>query len=299
MATLAPSGLTPEEEELRFWARYLNEGGEGLRDFIARVCPTEPAPPHLTPLIDAMERCRLLGHQRLAVSFPPRHGKTVTLRRAIAWWLQSRPADCCAYVSRTADGASAQSRKVRFLAKGARRMKSALQGSLMTGSVSEIVFYWRPERGLQLLKEIETVGPYEAALGDLERLCLFQAGLEIVDRSVVENESDERVFDMMETFMRLLPAAADPWALFYAFEIGVLKLAGSFPATASCAHCRRTLENEAFSIDPASGLVSCASCRLKGRALTRGSSALVARLDRFGFEGVREARMSRGERRGR
>ena len=116
MATLAPSGLTPEEEELRFWARYLNEGGEGLRDFIARVCPAEAAPPHLMPLINALERCRLLGHQRLAVSFPPRHGKTVTLRRAIAWWLQSRPADCCAYVSRTADGASAQSRKVRFLA---------------------------------------------------------------------------------------------------------------------------------------------------------------------------------------
>jgi DNA repair protein RecO (recombination protein O) len=187
--------------------------------------------------------------------------------------------------------------KVRFLAKGARSVKSALQGSLMTGSVSEIVFYWRPERGLQLLKEIETVEPYEAALADLERLCLFQAGLEIVDRSVVESESDERVFDMMETFMRLLPAAPDPWALFYGFEIGVLKLAGSFPATASCAHCSRTLENEAFSIDPASGLVSCASCRQKGRALTRGASALVARLDRFGFEGVREARMSRGERR--
>ena len=45
MATPAPSGLTPEEEELRFWARYLNEGGEGLRDFIARVCPAEAAPP--------------------------------------------------------------------------------------------------------------------------------------------------------------------------------------------------------------------------------------------------------------
>jgi len=187
--------------------------------------------------------------------------------------------------------------KVRLLAKGARRMKSALQGSLMTGSVAEIVFYWRPERGLQLLKEIETVGPYEASLGDLERLCLFQAGLEIVDRAVVESESDERAFDLLESFMRLLSAAADPWTLFYAFEIGVLKLAGSFPATVSCAHCRRALEGEAFSIDPASGLVSCTSCRRKGRALSPGASALVGRLDRSGFEGVREARMSRGERR--
>jgi DNA repair protein RecO (recombination protein O) len=187
--------------------------------------------------------------------------------------------------------------KVRFLVKGARRSKSALQGSLLTGIVSEVVFYFRPERGLQLLKEIETVGTYEAALDDLERLCLFQAGLEVVDRSVIERESDERSFDMLESYVRLLPAAADPWALFYALEIGVLKLAGSFPTTASCAHCRRPLENERFRIDAASGLVSCTACgNGAGRTLTRGAAAFIARLDRLGLEGAREAKLSRGER---
>jgi DNA repair protein RecO (recombination protein O) len=188
--------------------------------------------------------------------------------------------------------------KVRFLAKGARSPKSALQGSLMTGSVSDIVFYFRPERGLQLLKEIDTAGAFEAADGDFERLCLFQAGLEIIDCSVVERESDERVFDMIESFMRLLPGAADPWALFYALEINILKLAGSFPSTAACERCRRSLENEAFAVEAASGLVSCSACgTAKGRMLSRGAAALVARIDRLGLEGARGTKLSRGERR--
>jgi len=187
--------------------------------------------------------------------------------------------------------------KVRFLAKGARSPKSALQGSLMTGSVSEVVFYFRPDRGLQLLKEIDTTGAFEAADGDLERLCLFQAGLEIVDGSVVERESDERVFDMIESFMRLLPGATDPWALFYALEINVLKLAGSFPATMECERCHRSLENEAFTVEVASGLVSCSACgTAKGRSLSRGAAAHVARIDRLGFEEARGMKLNRGER---
>ncbi len=188
--------------------------------------------------------------------------------------------------------------KVRLLAKGARKSRSALQGSLRTGNVSEIVFYFRPERGLQLLKEMGTVETFEAGNGDLERLCLFQAGLEIVDRSVVERSADERAFDMIERFMRMLPAAADPWALFFALEIDVLKLAGSFPSTAACACCGKPLADSAFAIEAASGFVSCASCgSAKGRALSGAASALVRRMDELGLEGAGGAKLDRSERR--
>lgn len=188
--------------------------------------------------------------------------------------------------------------KVRLLAKGARNSRSALQGSLRTGSVSEIVFYFRPDRGLQLLKEMGTVETFEAGSGDLERLCLFQAGLEIVDRSVVDRSADERAFDLIERFMRLLPAAADPWALFFALEIDVLKLAGSFPSTAACACCRRSLEGSSFAIEAASGLVSCATCAsAKGRVLSIAASALVRRMDALGLDGAGGEKLDRSERR--
>jgi DNA repair protein RecO (recombination protein O) len=187
--------------------------------------------------------------------------------------------------------------KVRLLAKGARGPRSALQGTLRTGNVSEIVFYFRPDRGLQLLKEMGTVETFEAERGDLERLCLFQAGLEVVDRSVVERSADERAFDLIERFMRLLPAVSDPWALFFALEIDVLKLAGSFPSTAACACCRKSLEGSAFAVEAASGSVTCASCGgAKGRLLSSAASALVRRMDSLGLEGAGGEKLDRGER---
>lgn len=180
--------------------------------------------------------------------------------------------------------------KVRLLAKGARGGKSPFAGNLRTGSVGEVVFYSREERGLQLLKEIEGSVPLESPLADLERLCLLQAALEIIDRSVVERSADERLFDLVESFMRLLSRAADPWALFFAFEIGVLKLAGSFPSTRSCARCGRELEGEAFAVDPASGTVTCGACGARSaRRLSSEAASALTLMDRGGLEAVGSA----------
>jgi DNA repair protein RecO (recombination protein O) len=187
--------------------------------------------------------------------------------------------------------------KVRILAKGARRSKSALQGVLRTGNLCEVILYFRPERGLQVLKEIETVSTFETPRGDLERLCLFQAGLEIIDRSIVEREADETVFDAFETFMRLLPEAADPWPVFFALEIAVLKTIGSFPSTASCGRCRRHLDGEPLAIDPLSGLVTCLSCAGRGkRALSGGSSSAISGMERSGVAGAAGLSLARAER---
>jgi DNA repair protein RecO (recombination protein O) len=186
--------------------------------------------------------------------------------------------------------------KVRLLAKGARGARSPFAGALRTGNVCEIVFYAREERGLQLLKELESALPVEAASGDFERLCLLQAGLEIVDRSVVERSADERLFDLLESFMRLLGGAADPWALFYAFEVGVLKLAGSFPSVRACARCGRALEAELFAVDPASGAVTCRRCRGPGKLLSAGAAGALSRMDRGGYDAAGAAKLGARER---
>lgn len=69
-----------------------------LADFIATHWPHELPPEHLSPLIRLLERAR---HERVkvAISWPPRHAKTVTLLRAIAWWLKYSPADTCGYIT--------------------------------------------------------------------------------------------------------------------------------------------------------------------------------------------------------
>jgi DNA repair protein RecO (recombination protein O) len=187
--------------------------------------------------------------------------------------------------------------KVRLLGKGARRGKSPLSGSLATGTVCEIVFYAREERGLQLVKEIEAAPAFESATADLERLCILQAGLEIVDRSVVERSADEQLFDLLETFMRLLSHADDPWALFFAFEVGLLKIAGSFPSIRACGRCGRELDGVTFAIDAASGAVTCAACRDRGaRPLSRSAAEALSRMERTGLDGVERLTLGSRER---
>jgi predicted phage terminase large subunit-like protein len=108
--------LDPDEREEFLALSELRHGGEGLADFIARIAPGEAPPRHLMPLIEAIERARR-ERVRVCISMPPRHGKTVTILRAIVWWLLRTPADTCGYFSYNHDIARSKSRIARDIAR--------------------------------------------------------------------------------------------------------------------------------------------------------------------------------------
>ncbi|MCD6380272.1 DNA repair protein RecO [bacterium] len=141
--------------------------------------------------------------------------------------------------------------KIRVLAKGAKRRKNGVSGSFMTGNICEIVFYSSVGRGLQILKEISCSSSFESVGKDLKRLSIFQAALQVVDRSVIELETDEGVFDLVENFSAILPLAVDPWAAFFIFEVKLLKLTGFFPSLTllECERCGKKLAGEDFGIN--------------------------------------------------
>jgi predicted phage terminase large subunit-like protein len=137
-------GALPEETQ-RELADLLEKqlAMEPLDAFIRRVAPHEPPPPHLQPIIEAFERARW-GQVRVCFSMPPRHGKSVTLMRAIAWWLLNYPRDQCAYYTYSDTKADSKSRTIRALvqSQGAklsgdqanlRHWKLDTEGGLMTG----------------------------------------------------------------------------------------------------------------------------------------------------------------------
>jgi len=110
--------LTPaERKELRLLVE-LRFGGERLDDFVRRIAPHEPPPRHLLKVIDVFERARA-GPLKACISMPPRHGKTITILRAIAWWLTRSPADTCGYFSYNDEIARSKSRIARSIALGA------------------------------------------------------------------------------------------------------------------------------------------------------------------------------------
>lgn len=90
-------------------------GPRSLREFMAWLTPHEPPQRHLEPLIDILERARR-KKVRVCVSMPPRHGKTVTIQKALAWWIWASGRDTCAYVSYSDKQAHSKSDLARQLA---------------------------------------------------------------------------------------------------------------------------------------------------------------------------------------
>ena len=167
--------------------------------------------------------------------------------------------------------------KVRLLAKGANRKGSPFSGALRTGSMGEVVFYYKQDRGLQTLKEIDSRNLSENFIEDLEKLCIFQAGLEVVDRSVIEREADESVFDLLEGFIEELPGTADPWALLFTLYVRLLLVSGVYPSTAGCSSCGKELSG-GFRAMPQTGKVTCAGCASGDSIHVSGRSAGILRM---------------------
>jgi DNA repair protein RecO (recombination protein O) len=188
--------------------------------------------------------------------------------------------------------------KLRLLAKGARRKNSPFAGSLRTGSVVHIVFYFRRERGLQLLSEISGRSAFETGGNEFERLCMFQAGLEIIDRSLADQEADEKVFDLLVHFIDAIPGCLDPWSEFFRLEAGLLEALGLFPSMTICGNCRSALGEGGVSVHPSSGEVTCRACAGEGACnLSPDSYSLLSRMSGGLTDGAGLARMKPMQRR--
>ncbi|MBD3180197.1 MAG: DNA repair protein RecO [Candidatus Latescibacteria bacterium] len=163
--------------------------------------------------------------------------------------------------------------KIRCMARGARRSRSKFSGTLLTGSICDIVFSYRVSRGLQTLTDIETVYSLDTGRETLERVCIFQAAMEVLNYSLFEGEPDAGPFDLIENFILSLKESADPFTLFFAFEIRLLRLTGYFPHIYECGCCRADTVEKGFSVDISSGEIRCQDCSRRGMTAVSGEAA--------------------------
>ena len=97
----------------------IRTAAEPLNSFIERVSQGGlTAPRHLAPLVGLLERARL-GPVRAVVSAPPQHGKSETIKHALAWHLAQDPTKTHAYVTYAGNFAQDQSRQIRGIADAA------------------------------------------------------------------------------------------------------------------------------------------------------------------------------------
>ena len=176
--------------------------------------------------------------------------------------------------------------RANFLAKGAKRTKNPMHGRFRTGNVGEIVYYDKPGRALKLIKEFSAGPVLDSSRAGLERLCIFQAGLELAGRESAGDEQEGVVFDLVEAFISELGSGGDPWATFFVLEISLLTASGLMPAIEQCDRCKKELAGCVFSVNPSSGAVECDGCTEGEGTLSRGACDLLARMSAGGFEGM-------------
>ena len=118
--------------------------------------------------------------------------------------------------------------KITVMAKGARRPKSVFGASLQPMAYTQVVFYYKPTRSMQILSESALVEPFHALHRSLEKITI---GLRVVEllRALLEEEAPHpTVFALTRQVLRRIDAAparaGNVWSYFQlrlATELGV------------------------------------------------------------------------------
>lgn len=159
--------------------------------------------------------------------------------------------------------------KVGALAKGARRLKSPLQGGLDLLAVSDIVLLHKASEALDLVTEAVLVERFESLRRDLAALYAGYYIAELLSELTDLHDPHPRLFDAATITLRHLgDPALRPWRLFR-FELACLRELGHMPTLDACAHCGTGMSeweawderSKEFAFGLSTGGLLCPDCR--------------------------------------
>lgn len=120
--------------------------------------------------------------------------------------------------------------KLGVIAKGARSSKSSFGGSLEPMSYSEVVYYYKPTRELQILTESSYVHPLPAITQDLDRINVGLRVVELVNNLMLEEEKHASAFELLvHVLVRLNETEERPANLWPFFQLRLATLLGFTP----------------------------------------------------------------------
>jgi DNA repair protein RecO (recombination protein O) len=138
--------------------------------------------------------------------------------------------------------------KVRALAKGGRRLKSAFENALDLLTVCSIVFLRKSPESLNLLTEAQVVTRYPRLRSDLAALYAAYYVAELLADWTEDDDPHPALFDEALDALAHLGAARPPGeagapdaARLMRFELVLLRELGYSPALAVCAGCESAL----------------------------------------------------------
>lgn len=156
--------------------------------------------------------------------------------------------------------------RLSVIAKGARARNNKFGSSLEPAMHVTAVLYKKEQRDLHLLSKCETGTRFRYIRGDLERLSIAMAVVELVHRVAHQEERNEGLFELLlSTLETIENATKNPRNALYFFETKLCEILGFKPDLSVCMRCNRVLDEENVGL-PGIGLelhhggVLCTSC---------------------------------------
>jgi len=153
--------------------------------------------------------------------------------------------------------------KVSGLAKGARRLKSPMQGGLDLLAVSDIVLLHKGTEALDLIIEAVASERFAYLRRDLAALYAGYYIAELLSDLTDFHDPHPRLFDAAVVTLRHLGDPGLRARRVFRFELACLRELGLMPALDACAHCGAEVDvsGQAFAFGLATGGLICPSCR--------------------------------------
>lgn len=121
--------------------------------------------------------------------------------------------------------------KIGVMAKGARQTKSTFGATLQPMAYTQVVFYYKPTRDLQILSESSHVESFHHLRRNLETITIGLRIVELVDALLEEEDPQPEVFTMTVRALRRLNRAEDRAANLWPYvQLHMAKLLGIAPS---------------------------------------------------------------------
>jgi DNA repair protein RecO (recombination protein O) len=148
----------------------------------------------------------------------------------------------------------------RAVAKGIRRTASKFGArlepfTLLNGVVHE-------GRNLDTVVQVETIQAHAGLREDFDRYLFGEGMLEMIEKSLQENQTIPRLFPALCTSLDVLEGdVREPALLLAAFDLKVCALIGYHPHLEQCLNCGRQVAGERVWLNLAGGGALCPDCR--------------------------------------
>ncbi|MDV2479302.1 MAG: DNA repair protein RecO [bacterium] len=184
--------------------------------------------------------------------------------------------------------------KVKAVAKGARRPKSRLAGTLESLSIVEMIYFIQPQRSsLARLNQCELLEPFGNLRSDYDLLIRGLYLAELADTMLKEGSPVPVCFEQLAGALRAMDEGGDGELVRLGCTWRLLAALGYGPSLNACVVCRG--ENDLAAFNPGLGGCLCEACRTPDRdglSLSHGAIRHLRLLGELSWQQLRRLKLT-------